>query len=79
MKKRKIEPWRIIVFIIGVIFIIYLFLSKNNDADVALSAEQALPALITNIAVTVVKFVIIAGVVFLGKFVIGKIKNNKKE
>lgn len=79
MKKKKIEPWRIIIFIVSVIFIIYLFLSKNDATDITLSTEQTLPALITSIAVTLVKFTIIASVAFAGKYIISKIKNNKKE
>lgn len=76
---KKTEPWRIIIFIVSVIFIIYLFVSKNNATDITLSAEQALPVLITNIAVTLVKFAVIASAVFLVKHITGKIKNNKKE
>jgi len=79
MKKKKIEPWRIIAFIIGVICIVYMFVTKNSGADTTLTAEQAAPAMITSIMVTAVKFVILAVVVFIGKHVISKIKNNKKE
>ncbi len=79
MGNNKKEPWRIIVFIISVIFIIYMFVTKNSGADTSLTAEQAAPAMITSIAVTVVKFAAIAAVAFLGKFIIGKIKNKKKE
>ena len=79
MNNNKKEPWRIIAFIVGVIFIIFMFVSKSSGTDAAISAEQALPALITNAAVTVVKFAIIAGIAFAGKFVMGKIKNKRKE
>ena len=79
MENNKKEPWRIVVFIISIIFIIYMFVTKNNGADTALSAEQAAPAMITSVAVTVIKFAIIAAVVFIGKHIIGKIKNKKKE
>ncbi len=79
MENNKKEPWRIIAFIIGVIFIIFLFVTKNNGADTTLTAEQAAPAMITSVAVTVVKFAIIAAVVFIGKHFIGKIRNKRKE
>ena len=79
MENNKKEPWRIIAFIIGVSCIIYMFVTKNNGADTTLTAEQAAPAMITGIAVTVVKFAIIVAVVFIGKFIIGKIKNKEKE
>lgn len=79
MENNKKEPWRIAAFIIGVLCIIYMFVTKNNDADTALTAEQAAPAMITGVAVTVVKFAVIAAVVFIGKHIIGKIKNKRKE
>ena len=79
MENNKKEPWRIIAFIIGVIFIIYMFVTKNDASDAALTAEQAAPAMITGIAVTAVKFAILAAVVFIGKHVISKIKNKEKE
>ena len=71
MENNKKEPWRIAAFIIGVLCIIYMFVTKNSGADTTLTAEQA--------AVTVIKFAAIAAVAFLGKFIIGKIKNKKKE
>ncbi len=79
MENNKKEPWRIIAFIIGVIFIIFMFVTKNSGADTALTAEQAAPAMITSVAVTVVKFAVIAAVVFIGKHIIGKIRSKKKE
>ena len=79
MKNNKKEPWRIIVFIIAVIFIIFMFVSKSNGADSGLSAEEAMPVLITNAAVTAVKVVAIAAVTFLGKTIFNKIKNKRKE
>ena len=79
MENNKKEPWRIAAFIIGVLCIIYMFVTKNSDADTALTAEQAAPAMITGVAVTVVKFAVIAVVVFIGKHIIGKIRNKRKE
>ncbi|MBQ7809569.1 MAG: hypothetical protein IJ346_01215 [Clostridia bacterium] len=79
MNNNKKEPWRIIVFIIAVLFIIYMFVSKSNGADSQLTAEQAVPALVTNVAVTVVKVAAIAAVTFLGKYIFNKIKNSRKE
>lgn len=79
MNNNKKEPWRIIVFIIAVLFIIYMFVSKSNGADSQLTTEQAVPALVTNVAVTVVKVAAIAAVTFLGKHIFNKIKNSRKE
>ena len=79
MNNNKKEPWRIIAFIIGVICIIYMFVTKNSGADTTITAEQTAPAMITGVVVTVVKFAILAAVVFIGKHVISKIKNKEKE
>lgn len=79
MKKKKIEPLRIIVFIISVLFIIFLFISKNNTANTTASADEALPVLVTNIAVTLVKVAAIEGVAFIGKKIISKTPKNREE
>ncbi len=79
MKKKKIEPLRIIIFIIAVLFIIFMFISKSNTANTTASADEALPVLVTNIAVTFVKVAAIAGVTFIGKKIISKIPKNREE
>lgn len=80
MKKEKKEPWRVIVFIISVLFIIFMFIKKDTASVYGtISAEEALPVLVTNIAVTLLKVTAIAGIAFIGKHIIGKLKNKREE
>ena len=73
---RKIEPWRIVVGILSIAFIIFLWV-KNDIAStlVTMPKEQAIPLVVTTILVSVVKVAVIAGVLLLVKWVIGKIKS----
>ena len=73
---RKIEPWRIVVGILSIAFIIFLWV-KNDIASTlaAMPKEQAIPLIVTTVVVSVVKVAVIAGVILLAKWVIGKIKS----
>jgi uncharacterized membrane protein len=77
--KKKIEPWRIIVFIVAVAFIIFMWV-KNDVAEIYTTApkEQIVPMIVTTVAVSILKIVAIAGVVFLAKWIIDKMKSKKK-
>ena len=73
---RKIELWRIVVGILSIAFIIFLWV-KNDIAStlVTMPKEQAIPLIVTTVVVSVVKVAVIAGVLLLVKWVIGKIKS----
>ena len=73
---RKIEPWRIIVGTISIVFILFLWV-KNDIAStlVTMPKEEAIPLVVTTIVVSVVKVIAIAGVILLVKWVIRKIKS----
>ena len=73
---RKIEPWRIVVGTLSIAFIIFLWI-KNDIAStlVTMPKEQAIPFVVTTVVVSAVKVAVIAGVIFLAKWVIGKIKS----
>ena len=74
--KKKIEPWRIIVFIIAVAFIIFMWVKKDvAEIYATMPAEQVVPLVITTIAVSLLKVAAIAGVILLIKWIVGKIKN----
>ena len=75
-KDRKIEPWRIIVGTISIVFILFLWV-KNDIASTftTMPKEQAIPLVVTTIVVSVVKVIVIAGVILLVKWVIRKIKS----
>ena len=77
--KRKREPWRIVAFSASVAFIIFMWV-KNDVAEIYTTApkEQIVPMIVTTVAVSILKIVAIAGVVFLAKWIIDKMKSKKK-
>ncbi len=73
---RKKEPWRIIVGLISLAFIVYLWIDKDMMAIyTTMPKEQAVPLITTTVVVSLIKITAIAGGVLLIKWVIGKIKN----
>ena len=73
---RKIEPWRIVVGILSIAFIIFLWVKNDIVSTLAaMPKEQAIPLIVTTVVVSVVKVAVIAGVILLAKWVIGKIKS----
>ena len=73
---RKKEPWRIIVGLISLAFIVYLWIDKDLMAIyTTMPKEQAVPLITTTVVVSLIKITVIAGGVLLIKWVIGKIKN----
>ena len=78
--KKKIQAWRIIVFIIAVIVIIATWVKKDVGAMISQTPqEQVLPMVLTSVAVTLVKVGLIAGAVLLIRWIVIKIKNRKQE
>jgi len=75
----KIEPWRIVAFIASVLFIAFMWI-KNDIAAIYSTApkEQIVPMILTTVAVSLLKIGAIAGVVFLAKWIVGKVKNKKE-
>ena len=72
---NKIDPWRIIVFIIAVVFIIFMWVKKDIvEIYETMPSEQIAPLIITTIAVSLLKVAVIAGVILLIKWIISKIK-----
>ena len=73
--KKKIEAWRIIVFVISVAFIIFIWTRKDiANIYATMPTEQIFPLVVTTIAVSLLKITVIAGVVLLVKWIVGKIK-----
>ncbi len=71
--KQKKEPWRIIVFIFAVMFIITMWIKKGIvDIYTSMPAEQVIPLIVTTIAVSLMKVVAIAGGILLLKWIVGK-------
>ena len=73
---HKLEPWRIVVGTLSIAFILFLW-AKNDIAStlVTMPKEQVIPLVVTTIVVSAVKVAVIAGVILLAKWVIGKIKS----
>ena len=71
---KKIEPWRIVVFIIAVAFIIFTWVKKDiAEIYATMPNEQILPLILTTIAVTLLKIAGITVGILLIKWIIGKI------
>ena len=73
--KKKIEPWRIIVFILAVAFIIFMWVKKDiAEIYATMPSEQIAPLIVTTIAVSLLKVAAIATVVLLIKWIVSKTK-----
>ena len=71
---KKKEPWRIAVFIIAVVFIVFLWIKKDIAAVFAnTQGEDFLPLLVTTLAVSLLKIAIITAAILLIKWIVGKI------
>lgn len=74
-KTKKKEPWRIIVFIISVLYIVFMWIKKDIVAIYgAMPAEQVAPLIATTVAVSLIKVAAITGGVLLLKWIISKVK-----
>ena len=77
MNKPKKEPWRIATAAVSIAVIVFLWTKKDVAAVYATAPkEQLIPLIATSIAVSLFKVALIAAVVFLVKWIIGKV--NKK-
>ena len=73
--KKKKEPWRIVVCIIAVAVIVFMWVRKDIVAIYnTTSQEKIVPLILTTIAVSLLKVALIVGIVFLIKWIFGKIK-----
>lgn len=79
MKNWKTEPWRLVVGVISILFIVVMWAKKDITSIYATAPkDQILPMIVTALAVSLVKVALIAGLVFLAKWLIGKfIPKNK--
>lgn len=57
---QKKEPWRMVVALLSIVFIIYMWTTKNVAGIYAtMPAEQLVPMLVTTAVVTLVKVLIV--------------------
>ena len=74
--KKKKEPWRIVVGILAIAFIVYMWVEKDIMAIYStMPKEQAVPLIATTAAVSLIKVAAIAGGILLMKWIIAKVKN----
>lgn len=72
-QKKKKEPWRLLVGIIAIAYIVYTWVEKDIFTSLtAVSGDQALPMAATSIAVTFAKVAIMAAIIFVVKWLTGK-------
>lgn len=72
MNKRP-DKWRIVVFIISVLFIMFIWIKKDiGKIAETVPSDQLVPVIVTSLLVSIFKFALIAGVVFLVKWLIDK-------
>ncbi len=72
----SIKPWRIIVFVIAVAFIILMWIKKDiTEIYATMPSEQIAPVIVITVAVSLLKVAVIAGPILLIKWIVGKIKN----
>ena len=72
-QKKKKEPWRLLVGIIAIAYIVYTWVEKDIFTSLtAVSGEQALPIAATSMAVTFAKVTIMAAIIFVIKWLTGK-------
>ena len=75
----KKEPWRILVGVLAIGWIVYMWVKKDIAAIYAtMPPEQILPLVVTNVAVTLLKVIGIAAVILLVKWLAGKLSNQNK-
>ena len=64
----KKEPWRIVVAIISIIFIIGMWVKKG------ISMEMNLPLLLTTLTVSLTKVLVFAGFILLVRYILSRIR-----
>ena len=78
MKGKKKEPWRIIVGVLAIIYIIYMWVEKDILAIYAsMPKEEALPLVVTTIVVSLVMVAAITVGILLIKWTVGKINKHR--
>ena len=75
MDNLKKEPWRILVGIISIVYIVFLWVKKDIVGIYStMPQEQVVPLIATTVLVSLVKVFAIAGGILLVKWLARKIK-----
>ena len=74
-KRRKKEPWRIVVGVLAVAWIVFMWVKKDIvSIYTTMPKEQIVPLIVTALAVSLLKVAVLAGVILLVKWLWGKLK-----
>ena len=73
MKNQKREPWRIVVAVIAIAYIIYMWIEKDIVAIyTTMPEEQVVPLIVTTVLVSLIKVgAITVGILFI-KWIVKK-------
>jgi len=75
MNNKKKEPWRIIVGVISIVFIIFMWVKKDIVTIYSsMPKEEIVPMIATTIVVSLLKVGVIAGAILLIKWLVNKVK-----
>lgn len=79
MKKDIPKPVRIVMFAVGIIWIAAMWAKKDIAATLAaVPAEAAIPVIVTSMVITILKVALYAAVIWLIKWLVGKLGGRKK-
>ena len=73
--KQKNEPWRILVALASVAYIVFLWVRKGISAAPSLPEGAVFPLIATTAAVTLGKVALLAAAVFLIRWIVRKLRN----
>ena len=80
MDGKKKEPWRILVAVAAVIYIVVLWVKKDIVAIYnTMPREQIAPMIATTVAVSLLKVAALTGGILLVKWIVGKVMGRKGE
>lgn len=68
----KKEPWRVLVFVISLIFIVAIWIRKDIGDTLISLGENAIPVLVTTLGVSVIKVLLLACLILLVKWIVSK-------
>ena len=76
--KKKIQPWRIVAFILSLLFILFMWVRKDIiEIYKTMPSEQIAPLILTTVAVSLLKVGVIAGVILLIRWLIQRVNRSK--
>ena len=76
--KKKIQPWRIVVFILSLLFIVVMWARKDIiEIYKTMPNEQIASQILTTVAVFLFNVGVIAGVILLIRWLIQRVNRSK--